>query len=226
MMMKKLVSLQGLLCSALLVACVPLPLQGFAAETGTLRGRFVYGATPPKRDKLNVNKDQDVCGAFNLRSEQLVVAEDGAMRDVIIYARKMKGPKTDADAEPVVLDNKDCRFAPHVVALRPGQTLLVKNSDSVAHNTDIKFSSNSAVNEGLPPSATKEFTGACRKETNNSGDYARRTPTTMYCFPNTHQNTCTVTVNKPGTSKMSCQCTNWDFTTGHNVKISIECSQY
>ena len=65
MMMKKLVSLQGLLCSALLVACVPLPLQGFAAETGTLRGRFVYGATPPKRDKLNVNKDQDVCGAFD-----------------------------------------------------------------------------------------------------------------------------------------------------------------
>ena len=156
-MMKKFVSLQGLVCSALLVVCSPLPLQGFAAETGTLRGRFVYGATPPKRDKLNVNKDQDVCGAFDLRSEQLVVAEDGAMRDVIIYARKMKGPKADADAEPVVLDNKDCRFAPHVVALRPGQTLLVKNSDSVAHNTDIKFSSNSAVNEGLPPSATKEL---------------------------------------------------------------------
>ena len=42
-------------------------------------------------------------------------------------------------------------------AIRQGQTLLVKNSDSVAHNTYIKFSSNSAVNEGLPPSATKEL---------------------------------------------------------------------
>ena len=140
-----------------LLAGAPLPCSVFAEETGTLRGRFLYEGTPPKQAKLVVNKDQDVCGAFNLRDEQLVVAEDGSMRDVIIYARKLKGPKSDTDAAPAVLDNKDCRFAPHVVAVRPGQTLLVKNSDSVAHNTDIKFSSNSAVNEGLPPSATKEL---------------------------------------------------------------------
>ena len=152
-----LFALDVLVCTALLSAVFGGPVTVFADDSGTLRGRFLYEGSPPKQGKLNVNKDQDVCGAFDLRNEQLVVAEDGSMRDVIIYARKLKGPKSSEDNEPVVLDNKDCRFAPHVVAVRPGQTLVVKNSDPVAHNTDIKFSSNSAVNEGLPPSAKKEL---------------------------------------------------------------------
>ena len=146
-----------ILCPALIASSLLGATDSFADDSGVIRGRFLYEGSPPKRSKLVVNKDQDVCGAFDLRNEQLVVAEDGSMRDVIIYARKLKGPKSSEDNEPVVLDNKDCRFAPHVVAVRPGQTLLVKNSDPVAHNTDIKFSSNSAVNEGLPPSATKEL---------------------------------------------------------------------
>tara|TARA_Y100001978_G_C23634545_1_gene405141 strand:- start:20 stop:772 length:753 start_codon:yes stop_codon:yes gene_type:complete len=153
-MMRKL---RIVLCLAVTGCILAEAPNARADNSGVLKGRFVYAGSPPKRNKLVVNKDQDVCGAFNLLDEQLVVAEDGAIKDVAIYARKLKGDAADQSNEPVVLDNKDCRFAPHVVALRPGQTLLVKNSDPVAHNTDIKFSSNSAVNEGLPPSATKEL---------------------------------------------------------------------
>ena len=149
--------LRILLCLAVTGCVFAGPPHVCADSSGVLKGRFVYEGSPPKRSKLVVNKDQDVCGAFDLLDEQLVVAQDGGIKDVAIYARKLKGDTADQGDEPVVLDNKDCRFAPHMIALRPGQTLLVKNSDPVAHNTDIKFSSNSAVNEGLPPSATKEL---------------------------------------------------------------------
>ena len=141
----------------LLLGAIGLPLHGLAEETATLRGRFLYDGSPPKRSKLVVNKDQDVCGAYNLRAEQLVVAEDGGIRDVIVYARKLPGPESGSAEDVVLLDNKNCRFAPHVVAVRPGQTLRVKNSDPVAHNTQISFTSNSAFNEGLPPSGTKDL---------------------------------------------------------------------
>ena len=156
-MRKILLAIRFLLCPALLSALVGGSLSLSAAESGTLRGRFVYEGQSPKQTKLIINKDQDICGAFDLRNEQLVVAEDGSIRDVIIYARKLPGPSGQGEDDVVVLDNKDCRFAPHVVAVRPGQTLRIKNSDPVAHNTDIKFNSNSAFNEGLPPTATKDL---------------------------------------------------------------------
>ena len=44
-----------------------------------------------------------------------------------------------AAKEPVILDNLKCRFHPHVAVLQVGQPLILKNSDSVGHNTKIDF---------------------------------------------------------------------------------------
>ena len=107
-MMRKL---RIVLCLAVTGCILAEAPNARADNSGVLKGRFVYAGSPPKRNKLVVNKDQDVCGAFNLLDEQLVVAEDGAIKDVAIYARKLKGDAADQSNEPVVLDNKDCRFA-------------------------------------------------------------------------------------------------------------------
>jgi plastocyanin len=127
---------------------------------GTLRGRFVYDGDPPVRKKLVVNKDRDICGSHDLRNEQLVVSEDGGIKDVILWVRTKEVPERDGGAESggiVEFDNKNCRFAPHVVTMRPGETLKVKNSDPVAHNTQISFNANSAFNEAIAVGAVKEL---------------------------------------------------------------------
>jgi len=131
-----------------------------AGGWGTLRGRFVYDGDPPTRKKAVVNKDTEVCGAFDLRDEQLIVAEDGGLADIVLWLRTEDTPIHEdygatADAS-VELDNNQCRFEPHVVALRLGQTLHIKNSDPVAHNTKIEFGANQAFNEGISIGASKE----------------------------------------------------------------------
>ena len=45
-----------------------------------------------------------------------------------------------------VLDNLNCKFVPHVFAMRAGQTLTVKNSDNAAHNAKFSFFENAAMN--------------------------------------------------------------------------------
>ena len=123
-----------------------------AAESrGTLRGRFVYDGEPPERKKVLVTKDKEVCGALGLQNEQLVVSEDGGIADVILWARTKNLPELEGAAKGVTveLDNKGCRFEPHVATMRPGDTLKVKNSDPTAHNTQISFSANSPFNEGI-----------------------------------------------------------------------------
>jgi len=54
----------------------------------------------------------------------------------------------------VVLDNKKCRFEPHVTLLWTPQTLLVKNSDPVGHNTKIETFANPPINDIVPAGAS------------------------------------------------------------------------
>jgi len=54
--------------------------------------------------------------------------------------------------EPVVLDNLNCRFSPHVVFVQTGQDLIIKNSDPVGHNSNVATLKNPASNTLIPAS--------------------------------------------------------------------------
>jgi hypothetical protein len=55
----------------------------------------------------------------------------------------------------LTLDNKNCRFDPHTLVLRTGQTLKVTNSDMFGHNTNLtpRSPSNVPSNVLLPAGA-------------------------------------------------------------------------
>ncbi len=111
------------------------------AATGwaTIKGTFKVAGAPPTPGKINADKDTAVCGKHPLFDESVTVGKDGGLQNVVIFCRTKKPPVHPDYAESasanVVLDNKDCRFEPHVVVMRSGQTLQVKNSDPVGHNT-------------------------------------------------------------------------------------------
>jgi hypothetical protein len=131
--------------------------QAAAAQTATgwanLKGTFKVVGSPPRTAKIDVNKDQEVCGKHDLFDESIVVAEDGSLVNALIYLRTKVTPNPDLATPPeaeVVLDNKDCRFEPHVLAMRTGQTLVVKNSDPVGHNSNIDAKANPSINALIP----------------------------------------------------------------------------
>ncbi len=131
-----------------------------AAEWGNLTGRFVYDGEAPAQTELTLSADKAYCGKFKPLSETLVVGEKGGIKNVLanLYINYRRGEKAPAahpsyemDAEAkVVLDNKGCAFAPRVVFVRNSQTLEVKNSDDVGHNTKIDAFNNGSINPLLP----------------------------------------------------------------------------
>jgi len=126
----------------------------------TLKGRFKLDGAAKTPAKLDANKDQSVCGAHQLFDESLVVGKDGGIANVAIYVRTPKIPiskdyEKDATAS-IVLDNKGCRFEPHVQHVTVGQTLVVHNSDPVAHNSSLQGKSLQG-NPLIPPNGTAEF---------------------------------------------------------------------
>ncbi|NCA12475.1 methylamine utilization protein, partial [bacterium] len=120
---------------------------------GTLKGRFVFGGDAPVAAELKADKDIEVCGKHKLLAEELVVGADKGVANVVVFVRD-KGVKVHPDlAKPsgdVVLDNKNCRFEPHVAVVQTGQKLVIKNSDTVGHNSNVATIKNSPSNNLIP----------------------------------------------------------------------------
>jgi plastocyanin len=126
-----------------------LASPALADDWGTLKGRFKFGGAVPTAAALKADKDVEVCGKEKLLNEELVVGADGGIANVVVFVRD-KDVKVHPDAaaakDPVLMDNKNCRFEPHVAFVQVGQTLTLKNSDSVGHNSNIATIKNSPSN--------------------------------------------------------------------------------
>ena len=127
-------------------------------EWGHLTGRFVLTGDVPEIPAENIDKDPKTClGDPVPKDDKLVVGANGELRDVFVMMYlKDSGPPAvhpsyeEAKETPVVLDNIKCRFTPHAVFVRTGQTLRMKNSDDVGHNCHVQ-TFNNEVNPTIPP---------------------------------------------------------------------------
>lgn len=124
-----------------------------ADEWGTIKGKFVFGGDAPAAAELKADKDVEVCGKHKLMAEELVVGADKGVANVVVFVRD-KGVKVHPDlaakGDKVVLDNKDCRFDPHVAVVQTGQPLVIKNSDTVGHNSNVATIKNPPSNNLIP----------------------------------------------------------------------------
>src|SRR5678816_1930800 len=129
-----------------------------AQEWGNLKAKFVLDGKPPVPEKLKIDKDIELCLKHKPVDEKFRInAETGAIQDVLVFI----SPKSDGakltihpdylkDPADVVLDNKNCRFSPHIVTLFTAQKLIIKNSDPVGHNTKADFFENVSFNDQIP----------------------------------------------------------------------------
>jgi hypothetical protein len=140
------------------VIALLLPVSTLQAEGwGNLKIRFVYdGDDPPKAEFADLNKDQAYCGKFKPVDESLLInAENKGIANVIVYVRT-KDVAIHADFEklvkiPVKMENRGCRFEPHVALLWTKRTLHLSNGDTVGHNTAVSTFFNDPINPLIPP---------------------------------------------------------------------------
>jgi hypothetical protein len=158
------------------VAATFISSAASAAEWGDLTAKFILDGSPPSAKPLVINKDQQVCGNFGLVDEQLVVnPANKGIANVVVYLYQAPTPPPKAPPihesyaakakEPVILDNKNCRFEPHIVALRTNQPLQVGNVDPVGHNTNITTLKNVGQNVIIPTGANMKMTFAAVEST-------------------------------------------------------------
>src|SRR3954471_693486 len=108
----------------------------------TLRGQFVYDGTPPEMPPYSVTKEAEVCapgGKAPLQETLVVDSSTKGIKNVVVFLRDASRVHESAAAkkDTVVFDQKECKFLTHVAAVTVGETVSIKNSDPIGHNTNI-----------------------------------------------------------------------------------------
>ena len=106
-------------------------------QAGSIKGVVHFKGTAPARVKIDMSMDPACAMADDNLSEQYIVS-GGKLANVYLYIKSGITPSIEtASATPVVLDQKGCRYTPHVIALQQGGTVVFKNSDPTMHNIHI-----------------------------------------------------------------------------------------
>jgi hypothetical protein len=128
------------------------------ATAGHITGRVVLQGTPPKEEVIRMNADP-VClreAPGTQMTQNYLVDDDGGLGNVFVYVKNGLGDRRfDVPTEPVLLDQKGCRYLPHVFGVRAGQPLEILNSDPTLHNVHAQPKSNREFNTGQPVQGMK-----------------------------------------------------------------------
>jgi plastocyanin len=111
---------------------------------GSIEVEVKYNGAPVI-EKLKVNKDVEKCGTEAL-IEKVVVGSNKGLANAVASVAGAKGAAT---AKKGVIDQKGCKFVPHVVAMTPGE-IEIKNSDDILHNIHTYSTANASINKAQP----------------------------------------------------------------------------
>lgn len=119
------------------------------AVAGTVTGRVTVSGKVEALPQVGITLDKAACGEGTFDDPRLVVSERGEVENAVaVLLGEVPG---SWPAGPYVLDQKRCRFDPHVVVVPVGKALEVRNSDGILHNFHTFSKDNPASNLGQPP---------------------------------------------------------------------------
>lgn len=125
-----------------------------AATSGSIKGMVTVDGAVPKNEAIKMNADP-VCVQENKTpqfQETYMVGADGkSLGDVFVYVKDGLGNYSyDPPTDSPKIDQKNCRYHPHVFGMRVGQTLEILNSDPTLHNIHALPKNNREFNNGQP----------------------------------------------------------------------------
>lgn len=126
------------------------------STVGSVSGVVKLDGTAPKFKPINMSADP-YCVRANSKPafpDQVVVGDGNTLANVVVYVKTgAEGYSFPTPSASVTLDQKDCMYTPHVVALMVGQQLSVVNSDDTTHNIHPTPADNREWNKSQPPKA-------------------------------------------------------------------------
>jgi len=132
-----------------------------SGNEGTITGAVAFTGEAPAPKPISMDADA-ACAQSNPNPQtEDVLVKDGKLANVLVYVKDGKtaegkslaGFTFEVPPVEVALDQKGCRYIPHVLGMMAGQKLKVTNSDPTAHNVHPSPKSNKEWNQSQPAGA-------------------------------------------------------------------------
>jgi plastocyanin len=117
-------------------------------DGGTIKGTVKWQGAVPHLVASEINKDPQTCDPFGVKRRDLerllVGANDGVANTVVFLRNINRGKAMDLPAARRFLNQKTCRYEPHILLVPTGAILTVKSSDPLLHT--VQMSGNADYN--------------------------------------------------------------------------------
>jgi plastocyanin len=113
---------------------------------GTLTGTVQFRGTRPPQAVLEISKDQNVCGKTENLNETLMVGEDLGIQNVVVSLSQIERGKAFSGKD-VSIDQRECRYRPHVLLVPAGSEVSILNNDGILHNIRTHSRKNPPLNK-------------------------------------------------------------------------------
>jgi plastocyanin len=135
-------------------AGAPAGMKVDMATAGSVTGVVTVDGAVPKNEPIKMNADP-VCMKENKDpqfQETYEVGADGkTLGNVFVYVKDGLGNYVfDTPTKPATIDQKECRYHPHVFGMMVNQPLEIVNSDPTLHNIHALPKGNAEFNNGQP----------------------------------------------------------------------------
>ena len=139
-----------------------------ASTAATVSGKVNFTGTKPTPKKIRMEQDK-YCAAQHpggsIETEDVVVNDNGTLANVFVWVEEGLGDRSfEASTQPATLDQKGCRYEPHVLGVMTGQPLDIVSSDNTNHNIHPMPKNNPEWNEVQGPGAPKKTKTFAREE--------------------------------------------------------------
>lgn len=128
-------------------AALPPPPSGNSAVSGVVR----FEGTMPELRVINMSSDPICMTETPVPSEVVLVGPDNGLANVFLYVKDgLEGGPFAPPETDVEMDQKGCRYMPHVLGVQVGQPLRIVNSDPGLHNVHAVPKVNAEFNFAQP----------------------------------------------------------------------------
>jgi plastocyanin len=123
------------------------------ATAGEVTGTVALDGAAPKNEAIRMNADP-VClkqASGPQSQETFTVGADGkSLANVFVYVKDGLSGSYEAPTTTITLDQKGCRYTPHIFGVQVGQPVEIVNSDPTLHNIHATPKANREFNNGQP----------------------------------------------------------------------------
>jgi hypothetical protein len=104
---------------------------------GTITGTVKWSGPLPHLPSMTITKDQQICDPASTKTrdlERLIVGPQGGVANTVVFLKNISSGKAiDIPTRNRFLDQKHCRYEPHILLVPAKAALQMRSSDAVLH---------------------------------------------------------------------------------------------